>query len=654
MSASTPTTPAPQYSLAKRVFAVTATVVVLAVGFALVLPDLFNTVITTLNSTVVNSIGWYYVLIVTVFVVFGIVVAVSRMGNIKLGKDDDEPEYGVFSWFAMLFAAGMGIGLVFWGAAEPLTYFADTGVTGVPPNATELGDPARAERALGQTFLHWGLHAWGIYVVVGLAVAYAVHRRGRPVSIRWALEPVLGKRTDTWVGDLIDIIALVGTLFGVATSLGFGVSQIAAGLEHLGVLPNSPAVQVVLVVVVTTLATLSAASGVDKGIKLLSNLNMAMAAILLLAVLILGPTLFLLRDVVSNVGFYVQNFVQLSFQTLPFRGSAGADWIGTWTTFYWGWWISWSPFVGVFIARISKGRTVREFVTGVLLVPTALTFLWFTIMGGTALYQAVMDGVDFTAGTGSIDPDTALFETFANLPAGALLSGVAVVLVSIFFITSADSGAFVMDMIAHKGDPDPPRITRIFWASTSGLIAASLIWVSSLSGDAEASGMTALQSLALLSALPFSVVMIGMCISLWRSLSREVKVIERLEMRLRQREFMERYSSELTDTVSNRVVSNVEKTVADQVADQVEEQFEEQFESRLDEDFTQQFQAQLNQQVQDEVAEQISTLTEEQPALSRQELADTGEAHSGSPAGPAGAGAGRRRRGRKGPFRRES
>ncbi|WP_304502183.1 BCCT family transporter [Brachybacterium sp. FME24] len=628
------------YSLSKPVFFIATGIIVVAVAFALLLPDVFNNIISTLNSTVVDSIGWYYVLIVTGFVLFSIVVAVSRMGNIKLGQEDDKPEFSVFSWFAMLFAAGMGIGLVFWGAAEPLTFYADTATPGIPPNAAGMDDPVRAERALGQTFLHWGLHAWGIYVVVGLAVAYAVHRRGRPVSIRWALEPILGKRTDTWIGDAIDIIALVGTLFGIATSLGFGVNQIAAGLDHLGVLPNSTTVQILIILVVTALATLSAASGVDKGIKILSNLNMGLAALLLVAVLILGPTLFLLRDVVSNIGFYMQNFLQLSFQTMPFLGDDGGTWLSSWTTFYWGWWISWSPFVGVFIARISKGRTVREFITGVLLVPTALTFLWFTIMGGTALYQAVFNQVDFTGGTGAIDPNTALFDTFSHLPAGGLLSGVAVVLVSIFFITSADSGAFVMDMIAHKGDPNPPRITRIFWASASGIIAASLIWVSSLSGG-EGSGMTALQSLALLSALPFSVVMIGMCISLWRSLSSEVKVIERLELRLRQREFMERYSDELTDQVTDRVEENVAHSVGGHV------------ESHLEGEYGQQIQAQLDQRVEAQVAEQLSTYTAEQALPPLEDSAADG-ADSESTNGPgSGHGSGHGRRGSWNPFKRE-
>ncbi|MGP5088406.1 BCCT family transporter [Brachybacterium tyrofermentans] len=626
------------YSLSKPVFFVSAGIILIAVVFALALPDVFNNFISTLNSTVVESIGWYYVLIVTGFVGFAIVLAVSRMGNIKLGKDDDKPEFGLFSWFAMLFAAGMGIGLVFWGAAEPLTFFADTAGPGIPPNAAGFDDPVRAERALGQTFLHWGLHAWAIYVVVGLAVAYSVHRKGRPVSIRWALEPVLGKRTDTWIGDVIDIIALVGTLFGIATSLGFGVNQIAAGLDHLGVLPNSTGVQVVIILVVTALATLSAASGVDKGIKILSNLNMGLAALLLVAVLVLGPTLFLLRDVVSNIGYYLQNFLQLSFQTMPFLGDEGAGWINGWTTFYWGWWISWSPFVGVFIARISKGRTVREFITGVLLVPTALTFLWFTIMGGTALYEAVFNKVDFTGGTGAIDPNTALFDTFSHLPAGALLSGVAVILVSIFFITSADSGAFVMDMIAHKGDPNPPRITRIFWAATSGVIAASLIWVSSLSGG-EGSGMSALQALALLSALPFSVVMIGMAISLWRSLSHEVKVIERLELRIRQREFMERYSEELTDQVSDRVEEKFSDGIGNRIESHLEGEYGQQFQAQLNH----QVETQVSEQVEAQVAEHLSTFTAEHPAISAEDTAPpaTGPASDAD------------RRGPRNPFRRD-
>ncbi|WP_052462512.1 BCCT family transporter [Nigerium massiliense] len=552
---SNPTDIPRRYALSKPVFFVSAGIILLAVLFALLLPDAFDAVVSGINGAVVDSIGWYYVLVVTVFVAFSIVVAVSRFGDVKLGRDDDEPEYSTFSWFAMLFAAGMGIGLVFWGAAEPLSFFAGKGT--IPPNAQDLEGPARAQRAMGQTLLHWGLHAWATYVVVGLAVAYAAHRRGRPISIRWALEPVLGKYTDTWAGDLVDITAVIGTIFGIATSLGFGVNQIFAGLAHLGLVPGDMQwLKIVMVVAITGLATLSAASGVDKGIKMLSNANLTLAAVLLVAVLALGPTVFLLRDFVSGIGYYLSNFVSLSFQTLPFYGDAGAAWLNGWTVNYWGWWISWSPFVGVFIARISRGRTVREFITGVLLVPTLVTIIWFTVMGGTAISQMVLRGLDLRQPDGTINPDTALFDVFNNLPAGPLLSGIAILLVTIFFITSADSGAFVVDMIAHGGDPQPPRITRVFWASASGLIAAALIAVALPSGG-DSAGMAGLQALALVAAAPFSVVMIGMMVSVWRELRRELTAIERLERKARQREFAEEYSDAFVDRVTDQVVDTL-------------------------------------------------------------------------------------------------
>ncbi|MCL6422581.1 BCCT family transporter [Brachybacterium sp. JHP9] len=565
-------TPSPPSTLSKPVFFISGGIVAVAVLLALLLPGPFSTVIGAVNTAVVDAVGWYYVLVVAVFVAFSIIVAVSRLGKIRLGKDDEKPEYGLLSWFSMLFAAGMGIGLVFWGAAEPLTFFA--GGDQVPPNAQNLATEARANRAMGQTFLHWGLHAWSIYVVVGLAIAYAVHRRGRPISIRWALEPILGKRTDTWIGDAIDIIAIVGTLFGIATSLGFGVNQIFAGLEHLGIFSaDQEWIKVPLILLITAVATLSAASGVDKGIRYLSNTNLALAAVLLVTILILGPTLFLLRDFVSGIGYYLQNFIQLSFQTMPFFGDKGAAWVNGWTVNYWGWWMSWSPFVGVFIARISRGRTVREFIIGVLLVPTLVTMLWFTIMGGTAISQMVLRGLDLRQADGSINADTALFDMFANLPGGAILSGIAIVLVSIFFITSADSGAFVVDMIAHRGDTSPPRITRIFWAVASGVIAAALIGMGLWHGG-DTAGMSALQALALLSAAPFSVVMIGMMISVWKELSREVEVIEELELEIRQREYTQRYDHRITEHVESTVQAQVADKLGPAVAAEVEQRLQ--------------------------------------------------------------------------------
>lgn len=546
------------YGMAKGVFYPSAAIIVVAVLFSVLLPEQFSQVVSTINSTIVASVGWYYILAATFFVAAAAVLAFSRLGSIKLGKDDEEPQYSLPSWLAMLFAAGMGIGLVFWGAAEPLTFFASN----PPPNIAELPDAARAPKAMAQVFLHWGLHAWGIYVVVGLAVAYATHRRGRPLSVRWALEPILGRHTDTWIGNVIDTIAVVGTLFGVATSLGFGVNQISAGLVHLGLLPDNPWLRFVMVIVITGLATLSVASGLEKGIKFLSNTNLILAGVLLVIMLILGPTLFLLRDFVSGIGNYLQNFISLSFQTLPFYGDEGASWLNGWTTFYWGWWISWSPFVGVFIARISRGRTVREFIMGVMLVPTLVTILWFTVMGGTAIYKSVFEGVNFLNAEGAIDKDLALFQVFETMPASTLLSGLAILLVTIFFVTSADSGAFVVDMIAHRGDPEPPRGTRIFWAVTSGAIPAALIGIAAYTGSGDASGMSGLQALALIAALPWSVVMIAMVVSMFRALRHEVRMIERLELQIRRRELVDHVTEHVTEHVTGEVADRVYERVA--------------------------------------------------------------------------------------------
>ncbi|MGB7819368.1 MAG: BCCT family transporter, partial [Ornithinibacter sp.] len=505
---------------APRVFYPALAIIAGFVLFALAAPERMGDLFGTLSSGVVGDLGWYYILIVSGFVAFALWMAISPMGRIVLGRDEDEPEFGLVAWFSMLFAAGMGIGLVFWGVAEPLSHFAS------PPPGTGESAAERARAATDVTYLHWGLHAWAIYVVVGLAMAYAVHRRGRPVSIRWTLEPLFGDRVKGWIGDLIDVIAVVGTLFGVATSLGFGVSQVGAGLEFLGVVGEvSKALLVVLVVAITALATLSVASGLDKGIKILSNVNMGLAAGLMLAVLVLGPTVFLLGDFVSSIGSYVANFFRLSFQTLSFQGEDGTGWVSGWTTFYWGWWMSWAPFVGVFIARISKGRTVREFVTGVLLVPTVVTFAWFAVFGGSGIYQEIFGGGGLVDGEGTVDTDSALFQVLNGLPMAGLLSTIAIVLVVVFFVTSSDSGSYVVDMLASGGDPNPPVWSRIMWAVLEGAVAISLL----LAGGG---GLSALQTAAILLALPFSVVMVLMVVATSKALLREHGQLERAERRL--------------------------------------------------------------------------------------------------------------------------
>ncbi len=494
---------------APRVFWPAAGLIVAFVALALIMPTQLGDLLQKANTGVVTDLGWYYVLAVTGFVVFSLWLAVSPMGTIILGKPGEEPEFGLLSWFSMLFAAGMGIGLVFWGVAEPLNHFNS------PPPGTEGDTAAKARAAMDTTFLHWGLHAWAIYVVVGLAIAYAVHRKGRPVSIRWALEPLLGDRVKGFWGDAIDVIAIIGTLFGVATSLGFGVSQVGAGLSFLGVIEKpTNLILVLLIVIITGIALTSVITGVDKGIKWLSNINMWLAASLLGAVLLLGPTVFLLSDFVQQLGSYLQNFVELSFRTLPFEGDAGQTWLSGWTTYYWGWWISWAPFVGVFIARISRGRTVREFVAGVLLVPSLVTFLWFSVMGGSGLYREILGDGGLIGPDGTIATDTALFQMLDGLPAGKVLAVIAMVLVVVFFVTSSDSGSFVVDMIASGGNPHPPVWSRAFWAAMEGTVAAALL----LAGGG---GLGALQTMAILVALPFSVVMVLMAVSIAKALLNE-------------------------------------------------------------------------------------------------------------------------------------
>ncbi len=498
---------------APRVFVPAFSLVLLIAIVGVVAPDWLGDLLAKANDAVVRDLGWWYVTVVTGFVVASIWIALSPMGNVVLGPDDEEPEFSRGSWFAMLFAAGMGIGLVFWGVAEPLNHLA------TPPPGVGGDEAARARGAMDVTFLHWGLHAWAIYVVVGLAIAYAVHRKRRPVSIRWALEPVLGRRVEGFLGDLIDILAIVGTLFGVATSLGFGVTQVGAGLEYLGVVDAaSDALLVILIAAITSIALASVVTGLDKGIKLLSNLNMALAAALLALVLVLGPTVFLLSDFVQQVGSYLQNFLRLSFNTYSFTGENGSSWLASWTTYYWGWWMSWAPFVGVFIARISRGRTVREFIAGVLLAPTLVTFLWFAVLGGSAIYREIFGAGGLVDADGGVNTNQALFQLLDGLPMAGLLSVIALFLIIVFFVTSSDSGSFVVDMIASGGDANPPVWSRAAWASLEGVLAAALLL---------AGGLAALQTMAILVALPFSIVMVLMVASTVRALSGEVKRADR-------------------------------------------------------------------------------------------------------------------------------
>ena len=493
-------------AVSRRVFWPAALIVVVFAVIAMAFPRTAERAFDSIQTSIVTTFNWYYVLITAFFVVFCVWMGFSRYGDIKLGQDEDTPEFSLGSWFSLLFAAGMGIGLVFYGVSEPLSHLAQPkpGTTGTQ---TEL-----AQAGMAQTFLHWGVHPWAIYVVIGLALAYAIHRRGRPISIRWALEPLLGRRVRGRWGDAIDIVALVGTLFGVATSLGLGVLQISAGLEEAGYLTASNTVNVLLIVGITCVVLFSVVSGVSRGMKWLSTFNLMLAALLVVFILVVGPTQFLLRNFVESVGMYMQGLVGLSLDVSAYEGKAGEVWQASWTTFYWGWWISWAPFVGIFIARISRGRTVRQFVIGVLLVPTLMTFLWFSVVGGMALYSELFGQGGLIAANGSVDVESALFSLLDQLPGGSVLTVGAILLIGIFFVTSADSGALVMGIIATGGQVEPKTWIRVFFACTASLLAIALL----LSG-----GLEALKTAAIIIALPFSVVMVLMCWSTAVAFARE-------------------------------------------------------------------------------------------------------------------------------------
>ncbi|MCW4458699.1 BCCT family transporter [Microbacterium sp. MPKO10] len=493
--------------IAPRVFWPALLIIAAVVVLAVVFPEGTANVFSNVQGWIVGNVGWYYMLVIGGFVAFMIVLAFSRVGTVKLGRDEDKPEFGVLSWFAMLFAAGMGIGLVFYGVGEPLTYAT---VSPKPGWEGDQGDIAGL--AMAQTFLHWGLHPWAVYAVIGLALAYAIHKRGRPVSIRWALEPLFGDKVKSWPGDVIDILAIFGTVFGIATSLGLGVKQISSGMQAIGVIGEvDNTILVVLIVVITFLATMSVVSGVGAGIKWLSNINLSLAGLLMVTMLILGPTLFLLRNLVQSLGVYLANVLNMTLDVGAFTGAEGQEWLSTWTIFYWGWWIAWAPFVGVFIARISRGRTVRQFIAGVLLVPTIVGMLWFSVLGGSGLFRQFFGEGDLVE-DGAVSAEGSLFQVLEGLPLGQVLSVIAIFLVAIFFITSSDSGSLVVDMLASGGHPNPPIWSRVLWAALEGAVAIALLL---------AGGLESLQAGSLITALPFSIILVIMCIATVRGLVYE-------------------------------------------------------------------------------------------------------------------------------------
>lgn len=484
------------------VFFGSAALILAFVLFGVIAPEFAATVFSDVQGWIVHTFGWFYLLAVAFFLLFSVTLALSSYGDIKLGPEHSTPDYSYMSWFAMLFSAGMGIGLLFFGVAEPVMHFTS-------PPVGEGSTVESAREAMSITFFHWGLHAWAIYAVVGLALAYFGFRHGLPLTIRSALYPLIGERIYGPIGHVVDIFAVLGTMFGVATSLGLGVLQVNAGLNYLFEIPESTFVQIGLIAVITVFATASVVAGLNAGIKRLSELNLILAVALLLFVLVAGPTLFLLQTLVQNTGLYLSEVISKTFNLYAYEPSG---WIGGWTLFYWGWWIAWSPFVGMFIARVSRGRTIREFILGVLFVPVGFTFMWMTFFGGTAISMELGDLPGTISEAVAANVPTAIFVLFEQLPWSLLASAIATLLVVTFFVTSSDSGSLVIDIITSGGHADPPVWQRIFWAVMEGVVAAVLLL---------AGGLTALQTASIAGALPFTLIMLVICYGLVKGLRME-------------------------------------------------------------------------------------------------------------------------------------
>lgn len=496
------------------VFYSAAAIIVAIMLFAVLAPEVADAAFKSVQAAIVENASWYYVLTVAIILLVCVYLGVSRYGNIKLGPDHSRPDYKNISWFAMLFSAGMGIGLMFFGVAEPVMHF-------LTPPLGEGGTVEAAREAMRLTFFHWGLHAWAVYAIVALILAFFSYRHNLPLTLRSALYPLIGDKIYGPIGHAVDVFAVVGTLFGLATSLGYGALQVNAGLNHLfPAIPVGMASQVVLIVVITALATISVVSGLDRGVKMLSELNIGLAVVLLLFVLLAGSTVFLLQALVQNVGYYLSSIVNMTFNLFAYEKT---DWFGGWTILYWGWWVSWAPFVGLFIARVSRGRTIREFVTGVLLVPAGFTFMWMTFFGNSAIDMILNQGVVSLGEVVSQDVSLALFAFLEQMPFSTIFTYVALLMVVVFFITSADSGALVMDMLCAYGEGSNGVRYRIFWSTGAGLAAIALLL---------AGGLGALQTMAIASALPFVTVLMVAIYGLLKALNIDAQKQEVLQLGL--------------------------------------------------------------------------------------------------------------------------
>jgi glycine betaine transporter len=492
-----------------------AGLIVAVVLWGLLSPASLDSFFGELLVSITHNFGWFYLWVVLGLVVLAFFLAFSRYGDLKLGDEDEEPEFSVGAWFSMLFAAGMGIGLVFWGVAEPVSHYVSS-----PPGVAS-GTPEAANVAMRCAFFHWGLHPWAIYGVVGLAIAFFQFRRKAAPMVSSVTEALPSKIVQR-LSPAFNVLAVVATAFGVATSLGMGAQQINSGLSAVFGFPVGKASQVGIILVTTLLFLLSAVSGVERGIKWLSSGNLIVAGLLALAVLVLGPTIAIIDTFTSTLGAYMSEFVRMSLRMTPFRENS---WVGDWTIFYWAWWVSWSPFVGLFIARVSRGRTIRQFIAGTVLAPTLVGFVWFSIFGGAALYMEIFQGVPVAEAV-KADVSTAMFALFNALPMGAVMSVVATLLVMVFFVTSGDSATLVLGMMSTGGNPNPPNRVKIMWGVLISAISISLLL---------AGGLKAMQTATIVFALPFSVVLVLMAVSVTRAIHQDWQAEQKLEKALRKK-----------------------------------------------------------------------------------------------------------------------
>lgn len=506
------------FDLHPQVSIVSVILLIIFIAGTLLFPSSAESLFENLLAGITKNAGWFFITAANIFVVAAFLFAFGRYGNLKIGGAEAQPEFTKFAWYAMLLSAGMGIGLLFWSVAEPVSH-----LNSPSPMFGEMaaGSAEAAQAAMATTFFHWGIHPWAIYAIVGLSLAFFAYNRGLPLTIRSIFYPIIGNKIYGFWGNLIDILSVMATLTGLATSLGLGVSQVNAGLNHLFGITISVPVQVGLIIGITALATISVVLGLDGGVKRLSEINMIMAGVFLIFIMIAGPTVYILSGFTQNLGYYLSNFIEMSMWTETFRNT---NWQGGWTIFYWAWWISWSPFVGMFIARISKGRTVREFILGVMLIPSLLSFFWMSVFGGTSIFLE-SNGLAKIVEAVKIDESLALFAMLDALPLASILSVIGIVLVTVFFVTSSDSGSLVVDHLTSGGKLDSPVPQRVFWAVMEGVVAATLL----IGG-----GLTALQTASVITGLPFAIILMLMIYSLREGLKQEFEVEEIVRRKVRE------------------------------------------------------------------------------------------------------------------------